>query len=142
MRSGDGLFRAAGLGWAGYGGGVGILTGRILLLVAALLLVAGGFLPTSQVRASSKKNRAEGAVLFKEKGCVHCHSVDGHQVGEGPDLSTVGKRLHKKQIEHQIRDGGKEMPPFGDALTKDEVKKLVDYLAHMKKLPENAPKPN
>lgn len=140
MRSGDSLFRAARVDSAGHGGKIRIFSGRILLLVAALLLGAGGFLPTTQVCASSKKDRAEGAVLFKEKGCAHCHSVDGGRAGEGPDLSTVGKRLHKRQIERQIRDGGKEMPPFGDALTDDEVKKLVDYLAHMKKVPKNVAK--
>lgn len=111
------------------------VAGRVLLLMAALLLAGGVLLPNPPVQASSRKNRAAGAVLFKEKGCIHCHSVDGHRVGEGPDLGTVGKRLHKGQIEHQIRDGGKEMPAFGDMLTQDEVKKLVDYLAHLKKLP-------
>jgi ubiquinol-cytochrome c reductase cytochrome b subunit len=136
MRPGAGPFGAAGVDAAGQGGGVRTLTGRILLLVAAFLLAAGGLMPVSPVRASAK-DRAEGAVLFQEKGCAHCHSVNGQRFGDGPDLGTVGKRLHKKQIEHQIRDGGKEMPAFGDALTDDEVKKLVDYLAHLKKLPKD-----
>jgi len=141
MRSGEGLSAAAGDDAGGHGGEIRILAGRILLLVAALLLAAGGLMPVTPVRASGK-DRAEGAVLFKEKGCAHCHSVDGHRIGDAPDLGTVGKRLHKKQIEHQIREGGKEMPPFGNALTDDEVKKLVDYLAHMKKLPKEVQKPN
>jgi ubiquinol-cytochrome c reductase cytochrome b subunit len=139
MRSWDDLSAAAGDDAAGHGGEIRILTGRLLLLVAAFLLASGGLMPVSPVHASAK-DRAQGAVLFKEKGCAHCHSVDGHRVGEGPDLGTVGKRLQKKQIEHQIRDGGKEMPPFGNALTDDEVKKLVDYLAHRKKLPKNVQK--
>ncbi|HEX4156566.1 MAG TPA: cytochrome c [Acidobacteriaceae bacterium] len=138
MRTDHGVFRAACADRAGKETWGRIAAARVLLMVAALLLVVGGFVPQPAVHASRKKDRAEGAVLFKDKGCAHCHSVDGHRVGDGPDLGTVGKQLHKAQIEHQIRDGGKEMPAFGDMLTNDEVKKLVDYLAHRKKLPAGA----
>jgi mono/diheme cytochrome c family protein len=57
----------------------------------------------------------------------------------GPSLTTVGKRLKKDEIEHQIRQGGKQMPPFGDVLNDDETRKLVDYLAHKKKAPRALP---
>jgi mono/diheme cytochrome c family protein len=48
--------------------------------------------------------------------------------------------MKKEQIEHQIREGGKEMPPFGDVLNDDETHKLVEYLAHKKKAPKSVPK--
>jgi mono/diheme cytochrome c family protein len=46
--------------------------------------------------------------------------------------------MHKKQIEQQIRDGGQEMPAFGDMLNKDEVNALVEYLSHLKKPAKSA----
>ena len=43
--------------------------------------------------------------------------------------------LHSPQIEKQIRDGGAQMPAFGDALTGDEIQQLVAYLSAKKKKP-------
>ena len=108
------------------------IAGRVLLVTSVLLIVAG--LPGSHAIAASSANRAAGAELFKQHGCEHCHGVDGIGTDRGPSLMTVGKRLHKDQIEHQILDGGKQMPPFKDVLNDDEVRKLVDYLAHKKKV--------
>jgi mono/diheme cytochrome c family protein len=114
-------------------------TGRALaaraLLVAAVLLALLG-VPGRGARASSA-DRAAGAALFKDKGCEHCHGIDGVGTDRAPSLTTVGKRMKKDEIEHQIRDGGKQMPPFGDVLNDDEMKKLVDYLAHKKKAPKS-----
>ena len=67
-------------------------------------------------------------MLFHERGCEHCHGVDGRGGELGPDLSTVGKRWKKPQIEHQIHDGGGGMPAFADALQPDEITALVEYL--------------
>jgi mono/diheme cytochrome c family protein len=63
--------------------------------------------------------------------------VNGHGGDLGPDLSTVGKRLKKQQIEHQIHDGGAAMPAFGDVLQPDEIKDLVDFLHAKRKAPKN-----
>lgn len=104
--------------------------GRLLLCGAIGCLVAGVPAP------ASKSDRAAGAELFKQKGCEHCHGADGVGTERGPALTTVGKRLRKSEIESQIRDGGKQMPPFGDVLNDDEMRKLVDYLAHKKKAPK------
>jgi mono/diheme cytochrome c family protein len=111
--------------------------GRVLLMASVCLLVLGALLATA-ASASSNAKGAEGAALFKDKGCQHCHGADIAGTDRGPDLRTVGKRMHKNEIEQQIRDGGKEMPAFGDMLSKDEMKTLVDYLAHQKKLPKDA----
>lgn len=111
------------------------MLGRLLLCAAALCFIAG--LPDSS--AASSSDRAAGAQIFKDKGCEHCHGVDGVGSDKGPALTTVGKRMHKDEIERQIRDGGKQMPPFGDMLSNDEMHKLVDYLAHKKKAPKTAP---
>jgi mono/diheme cytochrome c family protein len=75
-------------------------------------------------------------MLFHEKGCEHCHGVDGRGGNLGPDLSTVGKRRNKQQIEHQIHDGGAAMPAFADVLQPDEIKDLVDFLHAKRKAPK------
>jgi mono/diheme cytochrome c family protein len=113
------------------------------------LMVAGGFLLATavgislsstcagrSVQAASKSSREAGALVFHQKGCEHCHGADGLGTEKGPDLSMVGKRRNKPQIEHQIISGGNGMPAFGDALQPDEVKVLVDYLSAKRKAPK------
>ena len=110
------------------------IAGRVLLAMSVLLIAAG--FPGPRARAASNADRAAGAEIFKQNGCEHCHGASGVGTDRGPALTTVGKRLHKDQIEHQIREGGKQMPPFQDVLDDDQVRKLVDYLAHMKRAPK------
>ena len=111
--------------------------GRVLLAASVLLAVAG--IPGPHARAASDADRAGGAEVFKQNGCEHCHGADGIGTDRGPSLMTVGKRLHKDQIQQQILDGGKQMPPFKDVLNDDQTRKLVDYLAHKKKAPKPVP---
>ena len=92
---------------------------------------------TTVVHAYSNDSKKSGAVLFHEKGCEHCHGVDGRGGDLGPDLSTVGKRLSKQKIENQIHDGGAAMPAFGDVLQPDEIKDLVDFLHAKRKAPKD-----
>jgi mono/diheme cytochrome c family protein len=94
---------------------------------------------TSIVHAYSSKSKDAGATLFHEKGCEHCHGVNGRGGDLGPDLSTVGKRLKKPQIEHQIQQGGAAMPAFGDVLQPDEIQDLVEFLHAKRKAPKNTP---
>jgi mono/diheme cytochrome c family protein len=94
--------------------------------------------PSTPVVGESKK---PGARLFHEKGCEHCHGVDGRGGDLGPDLSTVGKRLKKERIERQIRGGGAAMPAFGDVLQPDEIKDLVDFLRAKRKAPKQTASP-
>jgi len=85
--------------------------------------------------------KESGAVLFHEKGCEHCHGVDGRGGDLGPDLSAVGRRLKKEQIEHQIHDGGAAMPAFGEVLQPDEIRDLVDFLRAKRKAPKKTMPP-
>jgi mono/diheme cytochrome c family protein len=111
-----------------------LAAGRVLLGGSAFLTVAVG----TGARAS-RADRAAGQELFQQKGCEHCHGPEGIGTDRGPSLVTVGKRLNKDEIKQQIQDGGKQMPPFKDVLTDDETRKLVDYLAHKKKVPKPRP---
>ena len=109
----------------------------------ALILFAGlAVQPPPTTVHASPADVSSGAALFHEKGCEHCHGVNGVGIpGKGPSLLTVGKRLKKDAIEKQIRDGGQNMPPFGDALQPDEITALVDMLAKQKKAPKHLPPP-
>lgn len=106
-----------------------------VLLAMSVLVIAAGF-PGPRASAASGADRAAGAEVYKQNGCEHCHGADGVGTDKGPALTTVGKRLHKDQIEHQIRGGGKQMPPFQDVLNDGQIRDLVDYLAHKKKAPK------
>lgn len=97
--------------------------------------------PTPIVHAYTNESRKSGAALFHERGCEHCHGVDGRGGDIGPDLSTVGKRLKKQKIEQQIRAGGAAMPAFGDVLQPDEIKDLVDFLRAKRKAPKQTASP-
>ena len=77
----------------------------------------------------------QGAALFGEKGCSHCHGASGFGGSDsGPDLSQVRKELKPAEIAQQIHDGGNNMPPFGDVLSGDQIAALVEYL-HSKRKP-------
>jgi mono/diheme cytochrome c family protein len=119
---------------------------RILIVACSLSLVVTLSLVLQQpstpvVHAASTRSKDSGAALFHEKGCEHCHGVDGRDGDLGPDLSTVGKRLKRQQIEHQIHDGGAAMPAFGDVLQSDEIKDLVDFLQAKRKAPKKVVPP-
>ena len=109
---------------------------RLLLVVSSVIFVATYFTSVGKpALASSKSERELGATVFHDKGCEHCHGVDGIGTDRGPSLSGVGRKLHPAQIETQIHDGGAQMPAFGDALSSDELKQLVAYLSAKKKKP-------
>ncbi len=104
-------------------------------LVAASMLLLG---PTV---VSGESDAKKGRSLFQEKGCTHCHTIEGAGGTIGPRMDGVGKRLNKDQIVHQITFGGNNMPPFGDALTPEEIHQLVEYLSRSKKEIKPPPAP-
>ena len=114
-----------------------------VVLGFALALFAGFAVQPSPIWVhASSADLPSGTVLFHEKGCEHCHGVNGVGIpGKAPSLLTVGKRLKKDAIAKQIHDGGQNMPPFGDALQPDEITALVDMLAKQKKAPKRLPPP-
>lgn len=109
------------------------------MLCFLAVFIFTGLTPTAH--AFSKQSRAAGAAVFHDKGCEHCHGVDGLGSDRGPALSTIGKRWKRDRIEQQIVNGGGGMPPFGTALQPDEVKQLVDYLSAKRRSPKAAMPP-
>lgn len=94
-------------------------------------------------QASSDAPR-RGAEVFATHGCVFCHGAQLAGTERAPRIVDVRKRLKADQIAHQIHDGGKGMPAFGDQLKPEEIEDLVAFLRarHPEKLlPPAIPKP-
>ncbi len=103
--------------------------------VMTLRQAAAFFFLCGSVYTSAESDAVKGKALFQEKGCAHCHTLTDAGAGGsiGPRLDGVGKRLKKEQIEHQITFGGNTMPPFGEALSPDEIHQITAYLSRAKK---------
>lgn len=83
-----------------------------------------------------------GAILFRDKGCAHCHGPNGIGTRKAPSLVDIrkNKAWTPAKITDQILNGGQKMPPFSDSLTDAEVAQIVTYL-RAKKRPVPPPAP-
>jgi mono/diheme cytochrome c family protein len=98
------------------------------------LLAAGFTLLTLAACGSSKSSPSldgsKEAIALYNARCISCHAADlSGKVGPDSDLRTVGSRMTKDEIVHQITDGGDIMPAFASKLTTDEINTLADWLS-------------
>jgi mono/diheme cytochrome c family protein len=101
---------------------------RAALPLAMLILAA---LPAHALIGSRTRAAEQaGALLFRDKGCAHCHGAGGTGGKKGPDLTGLRKNKlwTPAKITGQILNGGQKMPSFGDSLTDEEVTRLIAYL--------------
>ncbi|MGH9511835.1 MAG: cytochrome b N-terminal domain-containing protein [Terriglobales bacterium] len=84
-------------------------------------------LPNS-LPATASSAAMHGQVLFHDKGCEFCHTVNGLGGLRGPNLSDVGNRLTEQEMILRILNGGHNMPAFAGILHPDQVTALVAYL--------------
>lgn len=105
---------------------------RPIALFAAFVLLAFTALPAPPVAAASKEDAdaLAGAVLYRDKGCAHCHGADLEGTKKGPALADIrsDKQWPPEKITNQILNGGARMPPFGDSLSDPEIAQVVTYL--------------
>jgi mono/diheme cytochrome c family protein len=105
---------------------------RLSLLLPLAALSVGSllsFAPRSVPPVSAHvDHEADGAELFASSGCTHCHGIAAEGTDKGPSLRDVRHTLSSRQVFAQIRDGGKNMPPFGSDLTDAQIKDLVRFL--------------
>ncbi|HEX5226250.1 MAG TPA: c-type cytochrome [Bryobacteraceae bacterium] len=60
---------------------------------------------------ASKVDLAHGKMLFETKGCENCHRVHGQGSRVGPDLTNIGARRKRADIERSIVDPSAEILP-------------------------------
>ncbi len=58
---------------------------------------------------ASKANLAQGKSLFETKGCLNCHRVRDRGSRVGPDLTNIGARRKRDDIERSILDPDAEV---------------------------------
>jgi mono/diheme cytochrome c family protein len=73
-----------------------------------------------------------GAELYKKLDCAHCHGTALEGTAKGPSLASLPKDWTTERITAQILNGGQKMPPFGEALSDDEIAQLVAFLRSRK----------
>ena len=108
------------------------------LSVLALTVYIASIAPQA---AATTASPIHGAALFATNGCAHCHGPAGSGGDRGPDLKDLRRRMTAVQVATQIHDGGQSMPPFGDALTPQDITDLVAYLRATHKPPPPPPAP-
>jgi mono/diheme cytochrome c family protein len=101
-------------------------------LLFLILLISSVELGCSSAHASSNASADEqaGAVLFRDKGCAHCHGDGGVGTVKAPSLVDIRKDKAwppEKMTDH-ILNGGQKMPPFRESLDDNEIAQLVAYL--------------
>ena len=57
-----------------------------------------------------KGNRAEGAQLFRAKGCPQCHRIAGQGGRLGPDLTQIGEARSPTYLRRALLDPGADVP--------------------------------
>ncbi len=110
---------------------------------AALAVLLAALPPCSFAADKNKAAEEAGAILFRGKGCAHCHGDDLAGTKKGPSLANIDKdkQWTLERITYQILNGGQKMPPFADSVTDEEAAQLVAYLRakHRPVLPPPAP---
>jgi ubiquinol-cytochrome c reductase cytochrome b subunit len=69
-----------------------------------------------------------GAIVFQEKQCRNCHSLDGQGGKRGPALDQVALRLTRDQLVRQVIQGGGNMPAYGKNVSPAEATAVVAFL--------------
>ena len=90
-----------------------------------------------------------GRAVFKSKGCINCHTINGVGGKGGPDLSNIGARKSIEWLKDFIKNpnnyfnpgssaviNGKQyiimMPSFKNMLSTDELNAVTGYLESSK----------
>jgi cytochrome c551 len=101
----------------------------LLKLLAAAIALAALAACGSSNSSPALEGPKETIALYNAR-CISCHASDlSGKVGPDSDLRTVGSRMTKDEIMHQITNGGDIMPAFANKLTADEINELADWLS-------------
>jgi cytochrome c oxidase cbb3-type subunit III len=104
--SDDAIFQSIAKGVAGTPMPAFDLNGReIWQLVGYVRSIGQG-----KAAAKAKGDPRRGAGLYRNSGCVKCHSVGGDGGQMGPDLTSIGARRSLGQLERALRHPDEEVP--------------------------------
>ena len=91
-----------------------------------------GLVPTEQ----EKEIIVAGAAVYKTKGCMNCHSLNGAGGTFGPSHDHIGSKLTSEQIEFYVKDpesvNPNAMMPPQTELSAKELEEVAKFLAGMK----------
>ncbi|MHB1692385.1 MAG: c-type cytochrome [bacterium] len=112
-------------------GGLISLVSTSIILVSISIILAG---------CSSKANvnsSISGISLFKSKGCIACHTIDGKGGKVGPNLSYIGSNnlshhWMKEQLVHPAAHFRSNIMPSYKSVPLAKIDVLVSYLESLK----------
>jgi ubiquinol-cytochrome c reductase cytochrome b subunit len=76
-----------------------------------------------------------GAAVLQNKSCRNCHALEASGGRRGPDLTSVGARLTRDQLIHQVSNGtpgGGDMPAYGKHISPAEMDALAHFLVSLR----------
>ncbi len=87
-------------------------------------------------RLAGAVGMSKGAAIFKTRGCIQCHSIEGVGGDVGPELDGVGASYDRNFFVRFVRNPqsvrpGATMPPQSQ-LSEDELEALADFLSNLK----------
>ena len=109
-------------------------TGVVITVVFAVVFL--GVLRARVIHSAGKPDQ-QGAALFADKGCAHCHYTDKKDTKIGPGLEGLFARerlpvsdrpVNEQNVRRQLETPYKEMPSFAGRLTEQETESLIAYL--------------
>ena len=75
---------------------------------------------------------SRGAALVSSSGCLGCHKLgEAGNGGPGPDLTQIGGRLSKEEIDDVLVNPRPPMPSFA-SMPDDDRTAIAEYLSALK----------
>jgi len=97
---------------------------------------SGQGLSRGEARMVATQGVSPGAAVFKTKGCMNCHSLQGAGGTFGPALDAVGGRKSLDEIRQYIRDPKSVNPqalmPPQSGLSDREIEDVARFLSGLK----------
>ncbi len=101
-------------------------------VIAAVIMLCGGC--ASAAMAPDADVLARGRQVYVAQGCYGCHTLEGAGTPIAPDLSQIGHKDTRGQLEAWLRDPAMQQPTAHMPkiqLREDEVQALAAFLASL-----------
>jgi len=110
---------------------VGVSVGAVLLIGIVTLTALGYASPLVNAPSTESPEVAQGRRVFRELGCLYCHSIGGEGGAVGPDLTDVASRLDEGAISAYLANPNAMIPQSLHPklqFTNEEIQALTAYL--------------